>query len=144
MEERAFEVFGQASGVDLADKDLGERARKPTRQSLRPTLRVVDGERPDRDHARTESPSPRQISGIGLAGDRRQLAGSVEVESLEIDVEEAVGAGQQAAVPAERLAQGHNQRDGRHNSKTIRGIRRRRRMRIDFGSTGLPASGGCW
>jgi len=72
---------------------------------------------------------------FGLAGDRRQLAGSVEGPNpLEIDVEEAVGAGQQAGrfrraflrrVTISATAATSRQNDQRNQE--------RRRMRIDFG-----------
>jgi len=71
---------------------------------------------------------------FGLAGNRRQLAGDVEITNpLQIDVEEAVRAREQAGSLWRRvLAEGHDSATAATINKTARGMGRRRRMRIEF------------
>ncbi len=60
---------------------------------------------------------------FGLAGNRRQLAGGVECPNpLQIDVEEAVGAREQAGRLRRSVhAQDHDQRYGGHNQQNGQG-----------------------
>jgi hypothetical protein len=112
---KLFQVRSHSSGVESCRRRPPRSAVPWTiRGSASPTLRIVDGERGLVEIAlELKSGLLDKLLVFRLARNRRQLAGGVEgANPFQVDVEETVGAGEQAGgFRRSLLAQEHDQRD---------------------------------